>query len=202
MTIPELIRKRRTIRRFRQTRIPRDVLETIVDAGRLAPSASNLQPLEYVLVDDEKLLPRIFQHTKWAGYLPPEEGRPPQGREPVAYVVVLINENIARSRWAGHDVGAATENMILAALSHGIGSCWIGSVDREAVAKILGVPNGYTIDSILALGYPDEQPVAEPMKDSVKYYKDEKGVLHVPKRRLEDILHYNGFDSTRKEGST
>ena len=83
--------------------------------------------------------------------------------------------------------------MILAALEKGIGSCWLLSVDREKLREILNIPENYKIDSVLALGYPDENPVIEDMKDSIKYWKDQAGQLHVPKRKLEDVIHFNKF---------
>ena len=58
---------------------------------------------------------------------------------------------------------------------------------------MLKIPENYKVDSVLALGYPDEKPRTEKMKDSVKYWKDNKGQLHVPKRRLDDVLHFNGL---------
>jgi len=61
------------------------------------------------------------------------------------------------------------------------------------VSSLLLVPDDYEIDSVIALGYPDEEPVMEPLKDSIEYYKDETGRLHVPKRNLDDILHRNIF---------
>jgi len=188
----DLIQERRTIRRFRQDRIDYETLVKIVDAGRLAPSASNLQPLEYIIADEPEQVRNIFENTKWAGYLPKNLGRPPAGQEPVAFIVVLINRKIKASG-GEHDVGAAVENMILTALEHKIGSCWIGSVDRDVVARLLNIPKHYEIDSVLALGYPAEEPVMEDMKDSIKYYRDEDGRLHVPKRPLQTILHHNTF---------
>ena len=58
---------------------------------------------------------------------------------------------------------------------------------------MLNVPEDYKVDSVLALGYPAEEPITEELKESVKYWKDSKGRLHVPKRRLDDIVHFNGF---------
>ena len=55
------------------------------------------------------------------------------------------------------------------------------------------IPKKYRIDSVIALGFPDESPVLEEVTDSIKYWKDEQGVLHVPKRKLSDIVHYNKF---------
>jgi len=89
---------------------------------------------------------------------------------------------------AEKDVGAAIENFILSAWSLGIGTCWIVSIDREKLRQLLQIPERLVIDSIVACGYPDETPVVEVMSDDVRYWKDESGVLHVPKRSLNDIL--------------
>lgn len=191
MSLYDLIISRRTIRRFRQQQIAHEDLVDIVNAGRLAPSASNLQPLEYLVVWDKDLVDFVFSHTKWAGYLPPEQGRPSPKKAPVAYILILVNKKI-RPDGGGLDVGAAAENMILTALERGIGSCWIGSiVDRPVLKEHFGIPEDLVLDSLVAFGYPDEEPVVEPLQDSVKYYKDEEGRLHVPKRSLDSVLHVN-----------
>jgi nitroreductase len=83
--------------------------------------------------------------------------------------------------------------MILVALGEGIGSCWLGAIDINKLSSILDIPEHVNIDSVLALGYSNESPQLEEMKDTVKYWKDEAGVLHVPKRKLEDILFYNKY---------
>ncbi len=191
MNLYGLICSRRSIRQFKPEPVSRPILEKLVNAGRLAPSAANLQPLEYIVVDDEILRKKIFPLLKWAAYIAPE-GNPKPGHEPTAYIIVLINQDI-RDKGYERDVGAAVENMILAALSEGIGSCWIISADKEKIQEILHVPASYRIDSVLALGYPDEQPSVEEAKDSIKYWKDKRGQLHVPKRTLENVLHFNGF---------
>lgn len=183
----EIIMKRRSIRRFRQKPIPFGVLEKLVNVARVAPSASNLQPLEYVVVDNKDLLPEVFATLKWAGYIAPE-GDPPEGEKPTAYVVVLVNKRISDSGYE-RDVGAAVENILLAALEEGIGSCWIGSINKKRLRKILHILHFLAIDSVIALGYSAESPVMEEMTDSIKYWKDESGTLHVPKRKLKTIFH-------------
>ncbi|MCM8818820.1 MAG: nitroreductase family protein [Candidatus Omnitrophica bacterium] len=191
MDIYEIIKKRRTIRRFKQKEIPLELLEKFVDMARIAPSGANMQPLEYIIVNDKKMVEQIFPLTGWAGYLG-KDGPPPEGQRPVAYIVVLINKDI-KSPTPQHDSGAAIENILLSAIYEGIGTCWIGSVNREKLREILKIPENYEIDTIVALGYPDEESHIEEFSGSVKYWKDEKGVMHVPKRRLKDILHYNKF---------
>jgi nitroreductase len=183
-----LIVSRRTIRRFKPMDVPRDTLERIVDAGRLAPSAANRQPLAFVVVEGDGTRERIFPCLKWAAYIAPE-GDPKPGQAPAAYVVTLVDTRV-REKMFEYDVGAAMENMILAALAEGVGSCWLLSVDRDKVREILGVPGEYRIDCVLALGYPDEEPVIEEMGDSHRYWKDAEGRLHVPKRPFSSVVRF------------
>jgi nitroreductase len=192
MNVYDAIVSRRTIRKFRQTSIAEDTLRKLVDAARLAPQAANLQPIKYVVVNDKGLLDPIFSTTKWAGYLAPE-GTPQPGERPVAYVVVLVDREIRDSGYET-DAGAAVENLILAAVGEGIGSCWIGSVDRNRVRELLDIPERYIIHTLVALGYPAESPVAIGAEGSIRYYKDEAGTLHVPKRRLEEVMFRNRME--------
>lgn len=191
MSLYDLIVSRRSIRQFKPESISKEILKDIVNAGRLAPSAANRQPLEFVVVEEEGIRNDLFPCLKWAGYIAPE-GDPKPGQEPRAYLVVLVNSKI-REKGFEWDVGAAVENMILAAWDKGIGSCWIISVERDRVRDLLRIPELFRIDSVLALGYPAEKPLVEDMKDSIQYWKDDQGRLHVPKRKLEDVLHFNGF---------
>jgi nitroreductase len=185
------ILKRRTIRKYQQTPISMDILKKLVNAARLAPSAANLQPLEYIIVTSSDIRKKVFSTLAWAGYITPL-GIPKEGEEPAAYIVVLINRNIVKEG-GERDVGAAIENMILAALEEGIASCWICSINRNKLREFLEIPPNLEIDSVLALGYPAEKSVVEEFKGSVKYWKDEEGTLHVPKRKLEDIVHYEKY---------
>ncbi len=187
----DLILSRRTVRQFKPEPVPRALLERLVDAGRLAPSAANLQPLEFVLVDEPTVRDEVFPCLKWAAYIAPA-GNPAPGREPAAYIVVLVNTAV-REKMFEYDVGAAHENMILAAAAEGVASCWLLSIDRDRLRGILGVPESRKIDSVLALGYPAEAPVAEEYGDSCRYWKDGSGNLHVPKRKRTDVLHLNRF---------
>jgi nitroreductase len=185
------MRSRRTIRQFRPERLPDELLRDLVDTARLAPSASNKQPLEFVVVSDPVVCQKIYPHLRWAAYIKPA-GDPKPGQEPTSYVIVLVNSRIRDSAYEW-DSGAAIENMIITAWSKGVGSCWLLSIEREKIREVLGIPDFYMIDSALALGYPAEEPQVEDLSDSVEYWKDEQGRLHVPKRRLQDVLHFNRF---------
>ena len=191
MGISDIILSRRTVRRFKPVPVDRSLLEKLVNAGRLAPSAGNLQPLEFVAVDDAEVCRAVFPCLRWAAYISPK-GNPQPGQEPMAYIVTIVNLAV-REKGFEYDVGAAMENMILAAHDEGLGSCWLISVEREKLAEILSVPQGFRIDCVLALGYPAESPVAEEFTESIKYWQDAEGVLHVPKRPLKSVLRINRF---------
>ncbi|MGQ9470210.1 MAG: nitroreductase family protein [Candidatus Aminicenantales bacterium] len=196
MSAYDLILRRRTIRQFKPDPIPREVLEKIVNAGRLAPSAANKQPLEFLVVDEPRLCRLVFPHLSWAAYISPK-GNPKPGQEPVAYIITLVNLAIC-DRGYEYDVGAAMENMILAGWDAGVGSCWLISVNREKIAELFALPDGYRVDCVLALGYPAESPVVEEFAGSVRYWLDEEGRLHVPKRSLSSVIHFNSFTSRQR----
>ena len=182
---------RRSIRRFQQKPIEPAILERIVDAGRLAPSGMNVQPLEFILVTEPDLCQQVFTTTAWAGRVTPRR-TPKPGQEPTAWVIVLINSQRGKSMGTA-DAAAAIENMLLTAVDAGLGSCWIGSVQRKELAAILNIPNHCTIDSTVALGYPDESPLAEETDNDIAYYLDDNDLLHVPKRKLKDVLHQQRY---------
>jgi nitroreductase len=191
MSLYELMLSRRSVRQFKPEPVPEVLLKNVVNAARLAPSAAKCQPLEFIVVTEESLRGRIFSCLSWASYITPQ-GDPEPGQEPQAYIVILVNLRV-RKKGFERDVGAAAENMILAAWEKGVGSCWLLSINRERMRSLLKVPEHYRIDTVLALGFPAETPVLEEMTDSVQYWKDQKGCLHVPKRKLEDVVHLDRF---------
>ena len=187
MNVYKLIIQRRTIRRFMQKKIAKSILFDCLNAGRLAPSAANLQPLEYILIT--RNLNEVFKCTEWAGYL--QEASPKKNEEPVAYIVIMSNTRINQD--AKYDVGLTAENIILTALEKGIASCIIGSINRKKLVKILNIPKNYIIELTIALGYPKQKSVEEEFKKDVKYWLDKESLLHVPKRKLKDIIHEEKF---------
>jgi len=190
MDVYNAIKSRRTIRRFKQKEIDFKLLKKFVNSARLAPSAANLQPLEYVIVNDEKLCEKIFKTTGWAGYLKPK-WRPKENQRPTAYIVVLKKDK--DKEWTIRDASLASENIVLNAESENIGSCLLLNIDKKKIRDILNIPNHLFIDILIALGYKDENCIAENMRDSIKYYRDENDILHVPKRKLDDIVQINKF---------
>jgi nitroreductase len=194
MKIYNTIISRRTIRKFQQKPIELPILRKIVNAGRLAPSAGNLQPLEYFIAINDDLREKIFPHVRWAHYIEPE-GNPEKNERPVAYIIILVKKENLLVPYFKYDVGASAENITLSALEEGVGCCWIGSFNRKKIENILKIPGEYSVDLVLALGYPLENPrYYDIEKDkSIKYHKDTSGILHVPKRKLDDIIHIDCF---------
>jgi nitroreductase len=197
MNVYEAITKRRSIRRFQNKAVPYEVLEKCIDAARLAPSGRNQQLGEYVVINDPKVLPGIFENIGGSAKLPPDKGGPRPEQAPKAYTIILINKTLEgdanRRRVTLIDMGLATENIILTALEQGIGCCPILMFNEADIKLLLEIPDSYDIALVIAMGYPDESPVADVATDSVNIWVDEKGVRHVPKRKLADIIHKNKF---------
>ena len=200
MSVYDVAMRRRTIRLFQQRPVPRELLTVMVDVARVAPSGANMQPLRFVVVDEPELCERVFAQTAWAGHVAPRR-TPGPGHRPTAYVAVLIDRRV-RATGGEHDAGAAMMSMILTAAEAGVGACWIGSLQRARLAEILGIPADLAIDSVLALGYPAEQPVADECTGDTRYWLDADDVLHVPKHRLADVMHWQGYGRADTQATT
>lgn len=186
--IEELIKANRSCRRFYQDlAISRDTLTGLVNLARLSASAANLQPLKYLLSHAPERNQAIFSCLAWAGYLKDWPG-PPDGERPTAYIVMLGDKELSKD--FGVDPGIAAQSILLGAREKGLGGCMLGSIQRDRLRQLLNLPERYDICLVIALGKPKEEVVLEelPPDGSIKYWRDEKGVHHVPKRRLEEII--------------
>lgn len=187
MDLEEIIYKRRTIRRFKQNPVSMEILEKLIDFARVAPVARNVQALEFIIIEDAEIRKKVFPLVSWAASLPENQRTPEEGREPTAYIVVLVNKDL-KNVYVDFDVGAAVENILLGAVSYGIGACWMGAINFRKIKALFEIPDNYEIKQVISLGYPDEESVMEPFKDSYTYWKDSNGKMHVPKRSLDDII--------------
>ena len=158
------ISARHSTRAFSDAPVPKDVLEQIVDAGRRAPSAMNVQPWEFVVVTDAEARRDLAGMTDYGKFI----------AQAPACVAVFCKD----TKYYVEDGSAATENILVAATALGVQSCWVAG-DKKAyagdVAKRLGVPAGYKLMSLLALGIAPSPgaPTA--------------------KRPLADVLHWEKF---------
>ena len=197
MNVYEAATKRRSIRRFKEKPVPYEVLEKCLDAGRLAPSGRNQQVCEYIVINDAEVLPGIFENIGGSVKMPPEKGGPRPENTPKAYIIILINKawevDANRRRISYYDVGMAAENIILVAYEQGLGACPVLMFNESNLKPVLNIPDTHDIALVIVMGYPEESPVAEVATDSVEGWVDDKLVRHVPKRKLEDIIHRNKF---------
>jgi len=191
MTIREIAERTRTVRRFQENRpIDAQLLEGLVDLARLGGSASNRQPLKFMIVTEPELCREIFPHLGWAGYLTDWPG-PQEGERPAAYIFCLLDEEINQGaeKFAYCDLGIATQNLLLGAAELGIFGCRIASFSSR-VESILHLSKQFSLILVVALGYPAEKVVLEQVGSDgdIRYWRDTEGVHHVPKRAMADIL--------------
>lgn len=186
--LKDLIAKSRSYRRFDQSvPVPMETLRKLVGLARLSPSASNKQPLKFRLVNDAETCAQVFPLLAWAGYLPEWKG-PVEGERPAAYIVILGDTELSNS--FAVDEGIMAQSMMLGAVDAGFGGCMLGSVDRPKLRELLSIPERYEILLVLALGKPVETVVIDPVGEdgSIKYWRDEQHVHHVPKRSVDELI--------------
>ncbi len=186
-----LMIKRRTIRRFQEKQVPFPVLKKCVNAARLSPTARNSQPLEFVTVHGKEQVQKVNDAVHFGGSVK-EKGRV-EGEEPKAFVIIIADKGKADEKYVGMDAGIAAEAIAITAFAAGVGSCMMGAIERERIKGILGIPNQYSVQLAIALGYPKEKPKAVEAEKSLFYWVDEKGQLNIPKRPLEQVLHRDRF---------
>ena len=186
----DIVKGRRTIRRFEQREIPRETLIRILDAVRRASCAANLQRLRFVVVQRTETVKAIFDTTAWAAMVRPH--RTPKWGEsaPLCFIAVTAAEGLRPTILA--DAGAAVQTMEYAAFAEGIGCCWFASFDPKKVGEAIGLAPGEEVLYVVALGYPAETPVSEDADagDSVRYYLDGDDRLHVPKFTVEALTRW------------
>lgn len=184
--IKDMILKTRSYRRFDQSVVVKeDELREMVDCARLSASGANMQSLKYKIVSGYN--ESVFKPLKWAGYLKDWDG-PKESERPTGYIVILLDKSISKNPFCDH--GIAAQSMLLRASEMGYGGCMFGSIDREALGTALDLTEQYEILLVLALGKPVEEIELEDVAadGDIKYYRDDNGVHHVPKRSLEDII--------------
>lgn len=144
MEFMDVIRKRRSIRRYKPNPVPDDVLNQILEAARLAPSGGHRQPWHFIVVRNPETKAKL-DIPGWASSAP--------------IVIVSCTDPTVSSRWYAVDLAIAFEHIVLAAANFGLGTCWIGKMGfDETVKKALGIPEHMKVIAVTPLGYPDETP--------------------------------------------
>jgi nitroreductase len=140
MDVHEAIRTRYAVRDFRPDPVPEETVFRILEAGRLAPSQRNRQQWHFVVVQDRETLNKIGELSPTGSFI---------AQAPMAVVVVMQGAKMAQI-----DAARAVENMILAGWAEGVGTCWVGGIERDAVKALLSVPSDGELITILPFGYP------------------------------------------------
>ncbi|HOK23052.1 MAG TPA: nitroreductase family protein [Candidatus Hydrothermia bacterium] len=186
--VGDLILKNRSYRRYYEDHtVSLDTLLDLVDLARLSPSSMNLQPLRYILVNTPERCNLIFQNVTWAAYLR-DWGGPSEGERPPAYIVMLTEKDLSQNYLI--DAGIATQSILLGAVEKGLGGCVMGSLNKDRIRVLFNIPERYEVVYAIAIGKPKESVVIEEIDadGDIRYWRDEKGIHHVPKRRVKDIV--------------
>lgn len=164
MEVMDAIKRRRSIRAYKNTPVDEETLNTILEAARLAPSWGNTQTWRFVVVRDKEIKRQLSQ----VGLRSPSRGFEALNQAPVTIVACAeMNKSGCREGkpvtdkegyWFMFDVALAMENLVLAAQSLGLGTVFLGGFDAGKAGQIIGVPEGYCVVSMTPLGYPDEEP--------------------------------------------
>jgi nitroreductase len=163
MDVLEAIRTRRSVRKYRPESIPDEKLETILEAGRLAPSAGNRQPWLFVVVQNAERKKAVADVANNNRFL-----------SDAAAIIVAIGDPDASARWHEKDTMIALEHMVLTAIALNYGSCWIGAFDEDAVKRLLKIPEKMKIIALLPIGVPAEKPAPKTRKKlSEIFFKEE-----------------------------
>lgn len=173
MDVFEAIKRRRSIRAFKNVDVPEETVEKLIDAARWAPSAGNIQPWEFIVVRNEETKRRLAEAALNQTFI-----------EEAPVVIVACADCQCSSMGYGsrgatlyciQDTAAAIQNIHLAATDMGLGTCWIGAFREEPVKKLLKIPDGVKPVAIIPVGYPAEQPNPR------------------PRRPLNEIIHHEMF---------
>lgn len=160
----EALKTRRSVRIYEGKAVPRDMIEEIIDTARLAPTANNIQPWDFVVVTEPATRGKIAELTDYGKFIA-------QAGACVAVFAKGVKHYL-------EDGSAATENILVAAHALGLGTCWVAGYKKDygrPVAKLLGVPEGHELVALISLGYPAKKPEAH------------------GKRALSDVLHWEHF---------
>ncbi len=160
----EMLRTRRSVRKFTNQEVTGEQIETLVDAGRLASTARNQQPWEFVVVTDPTMRAKIASITEHGKFI---------ADAPLCIVVVCRD-----GKYFLEDGSAATQNILLAARALGLGSCWVAGDKKpyaDNIRRLLGAPDGYKLVSMIAVGYEAVKPTMP------------------SKRSIEEVLHRERF---------
>ncbi|WP_369018455.1 nitroreductase family protein [Thermatribacter velox] len=167
MELSEVIKSRRSVRKFRSEEVVEEDLKEILEAARMAPSAGNLQPWKFIVVRNEKKKRYLAQACSGQEFV---------GEAPVVIVACATGRGGFIGKYMESwpiDVAIAFTHLILAAWNKGLGTCWIGDFDEEKVKEICEIPPEVRVVAITPLGYPVKVPQATQRKSLERIVSEE-----------------------------
>jgi len=162
MNVMEAIKNRRSVRAYADRPIPAEVMGRMRQALRYAPSACNIQPWHFILVQDAKLRQDVATAAKGQHWM---------AQAPVIVAACGFPDQ-AYKHMGGHgnsvdiDLAIALDHLTLAAVAEGLGTCWIGAFSEEKVKQFLGVPANVKIVAMTPLGYPASPDLIGPVEEN------------------------------------
>ncbi|MBA2123332.1 nitroreductase family protein [bacterium Unc6] len=156
----DILKKRKSVRKFKKDPVSKEKIKKIIDCARLAPTAINIQPWEFIVITVPEKIKQIADTTDHGKFI---SGAP-------CCIAIFCKD----TKYYLEDGCAATENILLASAELDLGSCWVAGDKKfyaEEIRKILQVPEGYKLISLIPIGHPDEAP-------------------NPHKRTLEEVLHW------------
>lgn len=154
MILKEIV-ERYSVRKYKKDEVSLELINEVIEAARLAPSAFNKQPWKFIVVRDFEKRKKIGEPTTWGKFIL---------YAPVLIVGCIVDKNFNMGGWydsAILDVGIAMEHIALQATHLGLGTCWIGDFDEKLVKKVLEIPKNIRVASLMTLGYPLENKIPE-----------------------------------------
>ncbi|RLE02550.1 MAG: hypothetical protein DRJ11_06840 [Candidatus Aminicenantes bacterium] len=182
----KLIWQRRSIRRFLESPIPREKILLCLEAARWAPSAENVQPWRFLVIDDPEVKQRFAEKVFSGIYFPSRFAQ----HAPVLILVMArldilanrVGKQIQGVAYHLLDIGMAGEHLVLQAEELGLSTCWIGWFNLKKARKFFSIPRKYKIISLIALGYAAKRPPRAPRK-----------------KKLSEIVWFNGVERSSPE---
>ncbi len=166
MELKEVIKKRQSIRSYLDKPVPEEKLRSVLEAARLAPSASNRQPWKFIVVREKGRRQQLGEAANSQTFV---------GEAPVVIAAVATRpEHVMSCGVPSYpvDLAIAVDHITLAAVDEGLGTCWIGAFSQEKVREILKIPDRYRVVTLFPLGFPKEErktKIREPLQEIVCY---------------------------------
>jgi len=169
MDVLEAVKNRRSVREYDERPLEAELFQKLCDALRCAPSACNYQPWRFILVRDAELRTQVAQACKKQLWM---------AQAPMIVVACGIPEQAYKGMGGAKnsveiDLAIALDNLSLVAVAEGLGTCWIGAFDEQAVTQLLKIPNGQYPVALMPVGYPKYQGLNKPISDKQRKTAEE-----------------------------